>query len=84
MLEIKFKPRFGPEVTLKDGDYCLFQRSGKDESGNFEMYCDYFDTILINGKLYISHNGYYYEPYEFLHCNHMDEGYSIDKIIIDG
>lgn len=80
--EIKFKPRFGPEVLLKNGDNCAFQRSGKNEDGIFEMYNDSFGVNLINGKLSIEHNGTQYEPYEFLYCDNMDGDYCIDYITI--
>lgn len=81
-LKIKFKPRFGPEVILKNGDYCTFQRSGKNENGEFEMSNNSFSVALINGKLFIEYKGTKYEPYEFLHCDIFDGDYSMDYVTV--
>jgi len=78
--EIKFKPKYSPEIELVLGDEFSFQRSGTDEDGEFVMYNDFAGVDEKNGELVICHNGTEYNPYHFLYCNHLSGKIQMDYI----
>jgi hypothetical protein len=77
---IKFKPTYSPEVELVLGDNFSFQWAGKDENDEFVMYNNFAEVTEKNGELKIAWNGYYFDPYHFLYCDHLDGQISMDSV----
>lgn len=80
-----FKPKYSPEVTLKNGDDFDFQWSGRDEdSEEFEMYNNCAEMVEKDGILFVLWNGTYYDPETFFDCGHLDGDFSMDAVKIVG
>ena len=79
-MKIKFKPKFSPEFEAEHLDTLDFQWSGVDEDGYQHMYCNIAQVIEENGEMFIEWNGRKYPAYHFLHCDHLDDYFSMDSV----